>query len=220
MSQGGARAWTEGTRPAAHLKGRRILLLCTIVAALPLVSPLQAQTPQRLVLDSASSRVWLEGHATLGHFTAETRTMRGWAELTEPGRFEGGSGSVEVDVASLHTGIGLRDRHLRGEMDVEHYPHVVFAVNEVAQAEPYPAELGWTGESVLLHGTLTVKGSEHPISFPAAAELRGDTLHVQGKLPLHFTELGMKPPTKLLGSVRVADDFTLLFDARFLPARP
>jgi polyisoprenoid-binding protein YceI len=186
---------------------------------LPLSAAAGQAAPLRLRLDSAASRVRFEGSATLGDFTAESHAATGFATLDAPPRLTSGHGRVEVPVASLKTGNGLRNKHLRDEMEASTFPLVVFTVERVlpaalAAAPPADAE---PGEPVLLHATLEIKGRPTEVDFPATAELRGDTLLVRGRMPLRFTRLGMKPPVRLLGATRVRDEFALAFDARFIP---
>ncbi len=183
-------------------------------------SPPAAQLPAlRWPLDSASSRVWFDGTSTFGAFTATSASLAGWVELVAPGQLADARGEVSVRAATLRTGIGLRDRHLRDELDTDRFPLVTLAVARVV-----PAQAAYAGASegtpVVLRGSLTVRGQSHPVAFDATAGFHGDTLVVVGRAPLRFTELGMKPPSKLLGSVKVHDDFVLRFDGRFLAARP
>lgn len=179
--------------------------------------PARAQTAvTRLELDSASSRVWFDGTSTFGAFTATTSSLDGWAELAPGRQTVGGRGEVHMRGANLKTGIGLRDRHLRHELDTDRYPLVTLTVERVDTGSGTAAP----GETpVVLRGSLTVKGQPHPVSIDATTTFRGDTLVVRGQAPLRFTELGMNPPSKLLGAARVHDDFVLRLDGRFLPPR-
>lgn len=69
------------------------------------------------------------------------------------------SGRLDIDAASVHTGIRKRDDHLRSAdfFDVERHPTV--AVN-VTSAEPTD------GDRVDLTAELTVKGEVHTIELP------------------------------------------------------
>lgn len=223
---GGGR-WHGGDR--ARRRGGVVLaaalaaltLALSVAAASPArrPSPLPAQLPAlRWPLDSASSRVWFDGTSTFGAFTATSASLEGWVELAAPGQLADARGEVSVRAATLRTGIGLRDRHLRDELDTDRFPLVTLAVERVLLAQAAYAGAS-EGTPVVLQGSLTVKGQPHPVSFDATAAFRGDTLVVVGRAPLRFRELGMKPPSKLLGSVKVHDDFVLRFDGRFLPPR-
>ncbi len=179
--------------------------------------PARAQAPaRRFTVDSAASMVRFDGHATLGAFSATSHSLSGWAELADPARLTTGRGVVEVRAATLRTGIGLRDRHLRGELDTDRYPLITLAVERVL---PGGTASGAAGQPVVLEGSFTVKGTMHAVRWPATAALRGDTLVVAGSTPLRFTELGMKPPTRMLVT-HVQDEFVLVYDVHFVPARP
>ena len=126
-----------------------------------------------------------------------------------------GRGLVVVRAATLQTGIGLRDRHLRGELDTDRYPTITLNVERVLPANGGTAAV----DPVVLEGSFTVKGVAHAVRWPATATLRGDTLVVTGSTPMRFTELGMKPPTRMLVT-HVQDAFVLVYDIHFAPARP
>ncbi len=210
MRGGGRQGTAGGVKRAAGLAA----LLGA--AALWLPGSAGAQLPRpRLRLDSAASRVWFDGTSTFGAFTATSASLSGWAELAAAAQLAGARGQVDVRAATLHTGIGLRDRHLRQELDTDRWPLVSLAVERVTVGPVAAAATGTT--PVVLHGVLTVKGRGNAVAFEAAAGFRGDTLVVTGRVPLRFTDVGMKPPAKLLGSVKVHDDFVLRFDGRFLP---
>ncbi len=171
--------------------------------------------PRRLQLDSTSSRVWFDGTSTFGAFTATTASIEGWAELPQGGLGDA-RGEIRVHAATLQTRIGLRDRHLRQELDTDRFPLIVMAVERVS------ASAAGAGEEtpVVIQGALTVKGQAHTVTFSGTAALRGDTLAVQARTPLTFTALGMKPPTRLLGTTKVQDQFVLRFEGHFVPPRP
>ena len=175
----------------------------------------RADPPRRLQLDSSSSRVFFDGVGTFGAFSATTSSLEGWAELPESGLGDA-RGEIRMRPATLKTGIGLRDRHLRQELDTDHFPLITMTVERVSASAP-----GADGETpVLIQGALAVKGQAHAVSFSGTAALRGDTLAVQARSQLTFTALGMKPPTRMLGTTKVHDDFVLRFEGRFVPARP
>ena len=185
------------------------------LAAAPVPGRAQAAA-RRFTVDTASSSVRFDGHATMGAFSATTRTLSGWAELGDLAHLTSGRGLVEVRAATFQTGIGLRDRHLRGELDTDRYPTITLNVARVLPASTAAA----SGDPVVLEGSFTVKGTAHAVRWPAmAALLRGDTLVVTGSTPMRFTELGMKPPTRMLVT-HVQDEFVLVYDIHFAPARP
>ncbi len=179
-------------------------------AQTPLVTPTVAPSAERrLELVRGSSFAWVEGNATLGHFRGESYELDGWASFTGGG-YDDARGRVTIGVAGFHTGKGLRDKHLRGSLEAERFPMIEFTLQRV---DTLHSE---SRDSVRLAGTLTIHGSARLVSVPTSLEQRGDTLHVSGRLPIRFTEFGMQPPHKLLGTVRVDDDLMVGFEANFL----
>jgi polyisoprenoid-binding protein YceI len=84
--------------------------------------------------------------------------------------------NVSVEAASVNTGNGTRDNHLRKEeyFDVAKYPRIGFVSSKVTAT-------GKPGE-YLLEGILTVKGISKPISFPFVASSNGNLFTGQFKI--------------------------------------
>lgn len=70
---------------------------------------------------------------------------------------------LTIDAASLDTGLGQRDKHLRSGdfFDVEHHPQVRF-VSETAQLD---------GQTLAVHGTLEAAGKSVPIDLRATLDV-------------------------------------------------
>ncbi|MGH7554966.1 MAG: YceI family protein [Longimicrobiales bacterium] len=183
--------------------------------------------PQRIPvqLDTLRSRVWFEADATLGKFTGTARRVRGHAEIADTADFTRATGRIEIDAASFRTGIGMRDGHLRDELEVSKYPMIVFALADanrssedaVANIETRGGDLSGTG--VILMGTLTIKDVTRDVGIPARIRFTRDSLYARGRVPIRFTDFDMKPPTRMLGTTKVRDDLVLQFDAVFAVAR-
>jgi polyisoprenoid-binding protein YceI len=218
------------------LQGRRFLsgvagfALLVLAGARPAASPdsaarLGAGQAGRLLLDSAGTHIWFQGDATLGRFEGTATRTSGWAEVPDTLGFLGGRGHIEIEVASFRTGNGMRDGHLRGEMQAGRYPRITFEVRDVVAADLAVVDSLLAGvpqfsddipaARVFIEGDLTVRDQTRSVRLPARVRMAGDTMRVRGRLATRFTELGMKPPTRMLGTVKVKDDIVLLIDARF-----
>ena len=79
---------------------------------------------------------------------------------------------VEIDAASIHTGVEQRDNHLKSPdfLEVEQYPSITFKSTGV--------ESGGLDQA-LVHGDLTIRGITHPV-----------TLEVRWAGPAHFDDEG------------------------------
>jgi polyisoprenoid-binding protein YceI len=111
------------------------------------------------VIEFANKTFW--GALTVtGRFTE----FRGHGSLTDEGAV---TGQITIRAASLRTGIGKRDDHLRSAdfFDVEHHPDITAEVAAAGAAE--------TGRP-RLQVALTVRGVTRTLEFPAALTVLGD----------------------------------------------
>lgn len=110
-----------------------------------------------------------------------------WGLLNVKGRFTEFSGDgqltskgavfgrLDIRAASLHTGIGRRDRHLCSAdfFDVEHFPELNVAVTAVQPS---------TGHAADLQTTFTIKGITEELPLPVMiAELGDGSIRISGK---------------------------------------
>jgi polyisoprenoid-binding protein YceI len=93
----------------------------------------------------------------------------------EPKNFTASSFDVTVDAATVNTGIGARDKHLRKDdyFNVAEHPRIHIKSTKIATAN----KEGW----LYFFGTLTIKGVTKEISFPfQATEKNGGYIFTGG----------------------------------------
>jgi polyisoprenoid-binding protein YceI len=117
------------------------------------------------VLDPRKSSVRLQSKSVAGL----VRVNGVFREVSADGtiRPDGGvSGTLTVAAASIDTKNTRRDNHLRSAdfFDSANYPDITFTVDGIRPS----------GAGVVLTGALTVRGRTRPLSFDAAASVRGD----------------------------------------------
>ncbi|MDH6196603.1 polyisoprenoid-binding protein YceI [Mycobacterium frederiksbergense] len=140
--------------------------------------------------------------------TFQNKTMWGlstvtgkFTEFAGNGRADGGvSGRVVVAAASVQTGIGRRDRHLRSAefFDVGDHPDITAEVTGVAS----PVE----DDEVLLTTILTIRGVSRTLELPVGVQVLDDgALQLSGRYWVERDEfgvsgnlLGMVGPTTML----------------------
>lgn len=90
-----------------------------------------------------------------GRFGAFTGTIQ-----LDPDQLEASSARVEIDAASIDTGVADRDRHLRSGdfFDTEHHPKITFESTRIES-------LG--GERYAVHGKLSIRGVERDVTLSA-----------------------------------------------------
>ena len=140
--------------------------------------------------------------------TVTFRNKTLWGLATVTGRFTeftgegsagaGVSGRVVIAAASVRTGIGKRDNHLRSAdfFDVETHPAITV---QVTGLEP-------SDDSLRLTTVLTVRGVSKPVELPVDAEVLDDgALRLSGRCEVQRDDfgvsgdlLGMVGPTTVL----------------------
>ena len=101
--------------------------------------------------------------------------------------------TVSVPLASLKTGIDLRDKHLRDDLEAEKYPAAELRVKRAALAVPQGAE----EVERTCDGDLTLHGQTHPVSFSYKAKRSGDGFDVEGTLRIDTRDFGIVIPSYL-----------------------
>lgn len=110
------------------------------------------------------------------------------------------TGRVVIRATSLHTGIAMRDNHLRSAdfFDVDTHPDIVVEVTG------FTAEAAGTAR---LQATLTVRGTSHPIELPVTVRVLDDgAVRVSGGCTVNRHEFGVSG--NMLGAVAPATAIT------------
>lgn len=125
---------------------------------------------------------------------------------------------VDIDLTDENLNTTLVN-HLKSDafFAVETYPTATFAISEVTKLE------GVEGATHRVTGTMTIKGIENEISFPALFTTSGADIQAIGVATLDRTlwdvRFGSDKFFDNLGDGLIEDEFTLTFDVRFLAAK-
>ncbi len=179
-----------------------------------------------LVLQPGST-LWLVGDSTLHPFTCHT------TELTiDPAldRAKVASGShsaaivaamlqlnalakldVMIPVKSLKSKEASLDKNMYKALNADSYPTIFF---HLSSYRVHASTINSHGSRVTALGTLTIAGRERPIELIAETALADKSLRVQGEYALLMTEYGIKPPTLMMGTIKVRDPVAIHFDVR------
>ena len=181
-------------------------LLPIVVAAVRITQPLEL---------APESRLWVAGTSTVrsfqcqaGTFEAKAASIGGEAvSAVLAGEKAVSRIEVTVPVEKLDCRNGTMNEHMRKALKMKDHPTVVF------RADAY--DLAKTGDSiaVTMTGSLTLGGVEKPITINAQAKPGANgTLIVSGTRDVHMKEFGLKPPTLMLGTMKVGEKITVGFD--------
>ncbi|ORV18054.1 YceI family protein [Mycobacterium celatum] len=94
-------------------------------------------------------------------------------------------GRLDIQTASLRTGIRKRDEHLRSAdfFDVERFPEISVVVTAVQPG---------TGNAADLRATFTIKGISEPLPLPVQVTVLGDgSVRITTKIKIDRTQFGL-----------------------------
>lgn len=137
-------------------------------------------------------------------FTGRTTKVSGTLNF-DPAK-KTGSGTIEVDVASVDTGIELRNDHMRSPqwLDTAKYPKVRFQTTKVSHV---------TGDRYRVTGNFTMHGMTKQLTTDATVRFRkngpetkaagfdGDVVQLQTSFRVKLSDYGIKIPAQAAGKV-------------------
>ncbi|MCX7807214.1 MAG: YceI family protein [Deltaproteobacteria bacterium] len=160
-----------------------------------------ARAQERTFRVIAGSSIQFISNAPLERMTGSSRTVEGEFVLN-PSDLSQIRGTIRVPIATLRTGIELRDEHLRGpsELDAARYPHAVFEPVRVEGARnlvPNQVVRFVLVDRFSLHGVTRELRAEVQVRWmPASDELRsqgisGDLIRAQATFVVNLPDYGI-----------------------------
>lgn len=154
----------------------------------------------------------VESEGEFESFTGKTNSVTGNININMAKK--NGSGVLEVDVASIDTGIPLRNEHMRsaGWLDADKFPTIKFATKGVK---------GFGNDFYSVPGTLTLHGISKPVTAKVriryraasaqtkAAGFDGDVIQISTKFNIKLSDYGVNIPAMAKG--KVAETVTIGF---------
>lgn len=179
----------------------------------------QAVTTSKVLRVQPQSRLWLEGTSTVQRF--ECRAPRFDADVqarpdAAAAVLKGGKAvetvTVTVAAAALDCGNATMNEHMLKAVRAKEHPTIEFRLTSY---ELTPAQAG-TG--IRMNGRLTLGGTERPITLRAEATGSADGgLRVVGVHDVRMTEFGLKPPSLMMGTMKVGDVVKVRYDLHLKP---
>jgi polyisoprenoid-binding protein YceI len=197
---------------------RRLTL--AVLALVPTVAAWTAfSTPLAL---QPESRLWVEGTSTVRSFTCKATVLE--ADVSAAGADAvravlAGQKAVEraevrVPATRLDCGNGTMNEHMLKAIKADAHQTIAFRVTS------YTVDAGGDAARGSLTGTLTLGGVTKTIAVDATGrDMGAGALRVTGTYALSMKEFGLKPPTLMMGTMKVGDVVKVGFDLR-LRAEP
>lgn len=187
--------------------------LAISAAALLLIAATPSSIPGALTLREGS-KLWFDGTSTLRSWSCSAdkidASLNSSDDAVIANTLEGKevAGTVQVDfpAAKLECKNGTMNEHMGKALKTKEFSNIRFSMTS------YKVEKG-SAVTGTLQGTLQLSGKTLPITVPVTFGTAADgALRVTGKVPVTMTEWGIKPPTLMLGSIKVGPVVTVNFD--------
>ena len=188
----------------------------SLLAVVPLLAAATPANPTLTLLPASTLSV--AGTSTVRSFTCAARTFTAAVATTggEPvaavlaGERAVTATEVAVDVAALDCRNGTMNAHMAKALKAPQHPTIAFRMTGYESARAADGAAGATGT---VTGVLTLAGVQKTITMRGAAAAAADgALRVTGTHALRMTEYGIKPPSLMLGTMKVGDEVTVSFD--------
>ncbi len=185
-----------------------------VVFAFAIPATLGAQAAHTWSLQPGSNLV-VNGTSNVKDFACKADTMTVQVTTSDGGALKllgtGGhpllSARFTVPAAQLDCNNGTMNDHMRDALKMKDHPDIVF------QVDSFAATKGGGGVADTVHGTLTLGGTAKSISVIVHPLDGGNgAMHFAGSYSLLMPDYGIKPPTLMLGMLKVHDPVQIVFD--------
>ena len=186
-----------------------LVLLCLAPAAIAWTSAVEPLTLQ------PESRLWISGTSTVRSFQCSASTFETDVQSAAPGAIGAivaGTKAVQtaelsVPAASLDCRNGTMNEHMLKALKAKEHPTITF---RIASYEIAKAGDGVDGTAV---GDLTLGGVKKQVTVTAhAIEQPNGALRLTGSHDVRMTEFGLKPPSLMMGTMKVNEKVKVSFD--------
>jgi hypothetical protein len=172
-----------------------------------------AAQPEVVLLPGAELAI--DGKSTVRDFTCKAlevkaRLTPGEAASLEPEQLAGALREVrlEIPTARLDCANGTMNEHMFNALLAQQHPTIRFQLSGYEVGTPKDGQV-----PLRIRGQLTMAGATRPVDLWASATPTEDGgLRVRGRYLLRMTDWGVRPPTLMLGTLKVGDSVVIRFD--------
>ena len=161
------------------------------------------------------SRLWVSGTSTVRSFECKATEIGAKIEAASPeiardvvsGQKSVQTVVVKVAPAKLDCANGTMNEHMLKAVKAKDNPLIEFRMSSYDIVRSEAATAG------TINGTLSLGGVQKDITLQATGSVGPNgTLHVVGSYPLLMTDYGLKPPSLMMGTMKVGNKVTVNFD--------
>ncbi len=196
----------------------RTTILALLATAL-LAAPTRAAVQTYRIDPGDDQKVVFTSKAPMETFEGKTHKVHGTIVADLANLADSVQVRVVVDMASLSTGIGMRDNHMRDRhLETKKYPEAVFTGGRVVSCAPSQLAPGGKAHAVVA-GIFDLHGVARPVEMPVDLALDADgTLSVQVAFPVKLSDHAIERPKVLV--LKLADEQQVSIALHALPVEP
>ncbi|MDE3235661.1 MAG: YceI family protein [Bacteroidota bacterium] len=166
---------------------------------------------------SAASNVVITGTSTMHDWEEKANAVNVTAEFHIANNVIQGlnGGNVQIDVKAIKSPKGsLMDNRTYDALQADKHPSISFQVTKVVSVQQAN---GTTLINVL--GNLTIAGNTQSTDLQLTCVYTSNgNVHIKGAKKLKMSGYGIKPPSFMLGALKVADDVSIAIDVTMIKA--
>jgi hypothetical protein len=187
--------------------------IVALVAITPVIVGWRAVEPDLTL--QPKSRIWASGTSNVKDFDCNAAKMDVTVETNAPdavhavgvGQKAVGKVDLTVPVATMDCNNGTMNEHMKSALKAADHPVIEFKL------ESYDLVSGASNVAVTLNGTLDIGGTTKPVTIVAVAtDIGGGVLHLTGEYDVHMKDFDLKPPSLMLGAMKVGEKVQVHFD--------
>lgn len=185
----------------------KLIIAAIIFLAVPTL--VTAQATYKLA-QSPDVTIKVLGSSNVHDWTMASTAMESQGDFTFDGdKLQGlRSFSFRLAVKSLHSDHASMDDRTYKSVNASKYPNISYKLTSAVVTS-----VGGNKYLIKTKGDLTIAGATQPISMDVTATVGADnTITCVGARKIQLTDYGIKPPTFMLGTMKVTNDLTIQFN--------
>jgi polyisoprenoid-binding protein YceI len=185
-----------------------VLVMMALITLLTVPQFSKAQGIYKLV-ESPDVSVKVLGSSNVHDWTMTSTVMESQGEFKIEGSELRGLSAFGFSVAfkNLKSGHSSMDSRTYKSVNAPKYPNVTYKLNSATVTT-----IEKNKYLIKAKGDLTISGKTQPVTLEVTAVINADnTITCSGSEKIKLTDYGIKPPSFMLGTMKVADDLTIQF---------
>ncbi len=148
------------------------------------------------IAQEKENQVQFTASATFGDVVGTTDAIEGYVQWQDEDWTHQSEFSFKVDLATLDTGIGLRNKHMRNKyLETETYPYATYK-GQITQVTDNDSL--WNVQTT---GTLSIHGVERQVEISGQVLDSSNGYHVKANFELDLEDFNIKQPRFLLATM-------------------